>query len=357
MSDLLTPASEMPADDMAIAEARTRRRDELLSELAQAINSTSTENASNTPDFILANFAAACLDAFAEASVAREAWYGKSLSIDGKTSDIAALEARTPANDPELDSTDFAHPAWWRGHHQTTEMFCRHVQAILDGRDVKDESVVPEPWHTIRQRLLALVDQPAPATDVDALLAEAEDEAPVAGSFRDLIQRLATALRESRTREQAEPYRRALEQRLICSNLPLLTGNADADLMRFVFHEQEIAGYFCGQLEKDLAAAIARAEKAEAEQQTAYAAGERVGYHNACSEKNLALQKANADLAAARAELGALGKKAAEAVEVAYKSGITDTSSVPGPKIIEQMWQDSTARRAALAIRVVKEAQ
>lgn len=39
----------------------------------------------------------------------------------------------------------------------------------------------------------------------------------------------------------AEPYRHVLEQRLICSNLAGLTGNADADLMRFVFHEQELA--------------------------------------------------------------------------------------------------------------------
>lgn len=165
MPDLLTPASEMPADDMAIAEARTRSRGELLDKLAQAINFTNTENASNTPDFILANFAAACLDAFAEASVAREAWYGKSLSIGGEASDIAALEARTPApvDDPEMDGTDFAHPAWWRGHDQTTAMFCHHVQVILDGRAVKDESVSPEPWHTIRQRLLALMEKPAPA--------------------------------------------------------------------------------------------------------------------------------------------------------------------------------------------------
>jgi len=97
----------------------------------------------------------------------------------------------------------------------------------------------------------------------------------------------------------AEPYRHALEQRLIGSNLPGLTGDADADLMRFVFHEQEIAGYFCGQLEKDLAAeraarvaaeemfdvsqasnrrlvperdaAIARAERAEADLRAAFA--------------------------------------------------------------------------------------
>jgi len=258
--------------------------------------------------------------------------------------------------------------------------------------------------------------QPAPATDVDALLAEAEDWARLTRKLTSDVEqgcahvlRLATALRESRAREVAEPYRHALEQRLICSNLPLLTGDADADLMRFVFHEQEIAlspeaGVIAELKEQRdtalswtatytnmdvyrrcLAAAIARAEKAEAERKDA---NRLVGDYMAqiqFAKDDIArlrhqvdslmdeltrvkspafimategrIEELEADLAAARAELGALAKKAAEAVEVAYKSGITDTSSMPGPKIIEQMWQDSTARRAALAIRVVKEAQ
>lgn len=206
------------------------------------------------------------------------------------------------------------------------------------------------------------------------------------------IDALATALRESRAREVAEPYRHALEQRLICSNLPLLTGDADADLMRFVFHEQELAlspeaGVIAELKEQRdtalswtatytnmdvyrrcLATAIARAEKAEAERDrlAQYHGGHRPdcggmdeleGRCDCGYLQGEAYRELITDLAAARAELGALGKKAAEAVEVAYKSGITDTSSMPGPKIIEQMWQDSTARRAALAIRVVKEAQ
>lgn len=55
-------------------------------------------------------------------------------------------------------------------------------------------------------------------------------------------------------------------------------------------------------------------------------------------------------LTAANAREAALRKEAAEAIEAAYKSGITETSSMPGPKIIEQMWLDSTARRAAQRI-------
>lgn len=86
----------------------------------------------------------------------------------------------------------------------------------------------------------------------------------VSGAHRacDSLRRLADALTAS------EPYRRALEQRLIGSNLPGLTGDADSDLMRFVFHEQEIAGYFCGQLEKDLTAELAARAAAEEREET-----------------------------------------------------------------------------------------
>ena len=38
----------------------------------------------------------------------------------------------TIPDDPEADGTDFAHPAWWRGHEQSTEMMIYHVNQILD---------------------------------------------------------------------------------------------------------------------------------------------------------------------------------------------------------------------------------
>lgn len=50
-------------------------------ELAQLLNSYSKENESNTPDFILAQYMIACLDAFTKASRDREKWYGKELKI------------------------------------------------------------------------------------------------------------------------------------------------------------------------------------------------------------------------------------------------------------------------------------
>lgn len=64
--------------------------------------------------------------------------------------------AQRPEDDPMLDATDWAHPAWWRGHEHTTQVFCDLVHKILDGRD-DGAGANHEPWQTLRRRLLALV--------------------------------------------------------------------------------------------------------------------------------------------------------------------------------------------------------
>jgi len=46
-------------------------------ELEEVINRYSMENASNTPDFILANYLLDCLNAFNQACQMRETWYGR----------------------------------------------------------------------------------------------------------------------------------------------------------------------------------------------------------------------------------------------------------------------------------------
>ena len=46
-------------------------------ELKTLLNRHSKENASNTPDFILARYLCACLAAWDEAVQRREAWYGR----------------------------------------------------------------------------------------------------------------------------------------------------------------------------------------------------------------------------------------------------------------------------------------
>jgi len=50
-------------------------------ELSAVLNRYSRENASNTPDFILAQYLIKCLEAFELTSRARETWYGKELKI------------------------------------------------------------------------------------------------------------------------------------------------------------------------------------------------------------------------------------------------------------------------------------
>jgi hypothetical protein len=46
-------------------------------ELEQLINKHSMENTSNTPDFLLAEYLRACLNAFNNAVVSRAGWYGR----------------------------------------------------------------------------------------------------------------------------------------------------------------------------------------------------------------------------------------------------------------------------------------
>lgn len=53
----------------------------LQKEIEEAINRASRENASNTPDFILADYLMNCLTAFEHASKKREEWYGTKLEI------------------------------------------------------------------------------------------------------------------------------------------------------------------------------------------------------------------------------------------------------------------------------------
>lgn len=52
-------------------------------ELEALLNTHSQENASNTPDFILAAFLEACLAAWNQATLRREEWYGRSTKPGG----------------------------------------------------------------------------------------------------------------------------------------------------------------------------------------------------------------------------------------------------------------------------------
>lgn len=58
-------------------EAKGGVRESFRTELEHLINSHSMENGSDTPDFILAEYLADCLDAFDKALQHREAWYNR----------------------------------------------------------------------------------------------------------------------------------------------------------------------------------------------------------------------------------------------------------------------------------------
>ena len=71
-----------------------------INEFQTVINCNSIENASNTPDFILAEFLGDCLDAFKTASNKREKWYGVALE-PGKDNGAPSIQAtNTPS--PQL---------------------------------------------------------------------------------------------------------------------------------------------------------------------------------------------------------------------------------------------------------------
>jgi hypothetical protein len=82
---VLTEESANPGEVQQPQEPST-----LADDLRALLNMHSAENASNTPDFILAEYLMACLSAFDTASRHRERWYGKRLSISGDTGDLTA---------------------------------------------------------------------------------------------------------------------------------------------------------------------------------------------------------------------------------------------------------------------------
>ncbi len=64
-------------------DASASANEALRREIAQVLNGYSRENATNTPDWILAQYLANCLDAFDKAITARALWYGRIDSISG----------------------------------------------------------------------------------------------------------------------------------------------------------------------------------------------------------------------------------------------------------------------------------
>ena len=74
-------------------------------ELESLINRFSQENGSNTPDFILAQYLLACLQAWNDSVTAREKWYGRTGTAP------ATIEQQEMLNKS---------PGWSQGHDEVT---------------------------------------------------------------------------------------------------------------------------------------------------------------------------------------------------------------------------------------------
>lgn len=59
------------------SEAENDQRDNLTDDLRAVLNKHSAENLSGTPDFVLAGYLLACLDAYNAALHLRDRWLGK----------------------------------------------------------------------------------------------------------------------------------------------------------------------------------------------------------------------------------------------------------------------------------------
>lgn len=75
----------------------------LRNDIEHAINCNSAENGSNTPDFILAQYLEACLEAFDCAVYAREKWYGRDPRIGpaGMVTEDKLMVCQPAIPDPE----------------------------------------------------------------------------------------------------------------------------------------------------------------------------------------------------------------------------------------------------------------
>ena len=73
-------------------------------ELRALLNTQSMENASDTPDFLLASYLVDCLNAFNRAVNAREAWYGRTRGEDEQRC-RCGVPVRAPHFCPLLDAS------------------------------------------------------------------------------------------------------------------------------------------------------------------------------------------------------------------------------------------------------------
>ena len=84
--------------ELAAAHAARELVASVVKQLARLINCNSLENASNTPDYILAQFLESCLLAYNTAIQQRETWYGRDARPTEPVNE-AAVQANEPVGD------------------------------------------------------------------------------------------------------------------------------------------------------------------------------------------------------------------------------------------------------------------
>jgi hypothetical protein len=115
-------------------------------------------------------------------------WYDRDGSVGGASEAIEALrDAVTPpspavADDPKMDGTDAAHPAWWRGHDNGVIGAVASVARVLDTGEVT--GTCGEPLQSLRARVANLV-RPAVA---DGELAELRRKADAVAEFWEAVE-------------------------------------------------------------------------------------------------------------------------------------------------------------------------
>jgi len=69
---------------------------------------------------------------------------------------------RRLGDDPALDGTDFAHPAWWRGEEHATTMVVERLERIFAGGDDGSGVLNHDGLERLRRRILRLWEQTLP---------------------------------------------------------------------------------------------------------------------------------------------------------------------------------------------------
>lgn len=67
-----------------------------------------------------------------------------------------ALAFLAEHDDPEMDGTYAAHPAWWRGNRRGVQAACEVLNKVLDGKDDGAGSMGGNELEALRRRLLAM---------------------------------------------------------------------------------------------------------------------------------------------------------------------------------------------------------